>query len=303
MKKVLLIDLSNLFFRTFYAVPQHFTMKNGTPSNALYGVISVIFSLFDSEHPSFIFAARDLKGETFRHKQMEGYKSGRPKMPEDLAVQLPYIFDFFTDVLRLPLLGKETFEADDIIATVSEKFRGESDIEVLILSADQDLLQLVGENVYVLSPKKGSKLLHKIDAAMVQKKLGVFPHCVPDYKAIAGDSSDRLVGVPGIGPIGTQKILGQFGTLENALENRGKILGKPGRLLGEYENQALLTKKMTVLYRNLDIPEYSKEKGKVPEEMPEGLIPFLQKISSRNLITWAERIFHSPLSAQQARLF
>jgi DNA polymerase-1 len=291
MKKILLIDVSNLFFRAFYAVPSHFTMKNGLPSNAIYGVASVVFSLLDSLKPNMVFAARDLKGGTFRHDEIEGYKAGRPDMPEELSVQLPYVFELFTEALDLPMLSKETFEADDVIATVAERFRNAEDTEVYILSADQDLLQLVGDNVYVLYPQNGTKPPKKMDAEAVVEKMGIPPEKVADYKGIAGDSSDKLVGVPGIGPVGAKKILEQFGTLENAIEHADEIPGKNGTLLKEHAQNALLTKRLATLHRDLDIPEYCENKATVSPEMPKNLVPFLEEISSRNLITRAEKIF------------
>ncbi len=294
MKKVLLIDVANLFFRAFYAVPSHFTMKDGTPSNAIYGVTSVVFSLLGNEKPDLVFAARDLKGPTFRHKEIEGYKAGRPEMPEELSMQLPTVFEFFTTALKIPLLSKETFEADDIIATVAEKFRHQQNTEVLILSADQDLLQLVEDDVFVLMPQNGGKPPKKMDSEAVIEKMGVPPNRVADYKAIAGDSSDRLAGVPGIGPVGAKKILSCFDTVENALEHIDEIKGKPGELMKQYAEQALLTKRMATLHRDLEIEGYAEENGQMCKTMPESLTEYLEKIGSQNLISRAKKIFGPP---------
>ena len=300
VKKVFLIDVSNLFFRAFYAVPAHFTDKNGDPSNAIYGVASVIFGLLEREKPDFLFAARDLREKTFRHEQIENYKAGRPKMPDELAAQLPKVFAFFSDAIGVPLLSKPSFEADDIIATVAEKFRGRPDFEVGILSADHDLFQLVGENVFVFLPQNGGKIF-KMDAAAVREKMGVPPEKVADFKAIAGDASDKMCGVPGIGPVGARKILAEFGTLENALKNLEKIPGKNGKLLAEHRKNAILTKKMATLHRDLDL-DFSENDGKI-REMPPKLLDFLEKISSRNLITRAKKCFSTAKSTAQTSLF
>lgn len=305
MKKVLLIDVSNLFFRAFYAVPKHFTDRDGNPNNAIYGVISVLFSLLENEKPTHVFAAQDLKGGTFRHEEIEGYKAGRPEMPTDLVSQLPKIFAFFSEAMRIPLLSKETFEADDILATIAEHFRNQRETEVIILSADQDLLQIVGENVFVLSPQNGvGKAAKKMDTNAVYEKLGVFPNRVADYKAIAGDSSDRLAGVPGIGPVGAKKILAEFDTVENAVKNAEKIPGKPGELMRKFKDQALLTKKMATLHRDLEIDGFSEEAGKIPFELTPHLLEFLEKMGSRNLITRAKKIFGDmPPPAEQMGMF
>lgn len=304
MKKILLIDVSNLFFRAFYAVPSHFTMKNGLPSNAVYGVASVVFSLLDSLKPDMVFAARDLKGGTFRHDEIEGYKAGRPDMPEELSIQLPYVFDLFTKALDLPMLSKESFEADDIIATIAERFRNAEDTEVYILSADQDLLQLIGDNVYVLYPQNGSKPPKKMDTEAVVEKMGVPPNRVVDYKGIAGDSSDKLVGVPGIGPVGAKKILDEFDTLENAIAHADEIPGKNGTLLKQHAENAILTKRLATLHRDLEILEYCEKKATVCGEMPKNLVPFLEEISSRNLVSRAEKIFGAaPPPVEQMGMF
>lgn len=304
MKKVLLIDVSNLFFRAFFAFPSTLRSPEGKPINAVYGVISILFSLLESEKPTHLFAAQDLKGGTFRHDEIEGYKAGRPEMPEDLREQLPLIFRFFTDGIQLPLLSKESFEADDILATVAEHFRGEKDSEVLILSADQDLLQVVGDNVFVLSPQNGGKPPKKMDREAVIEKVGLPPERVADYKAIAGDSSDRLAGVPGIGPVGAKKILLAHNTLENAIKNVGEISGKPGNLLQEFTDQAILTKRMATLHRDLDIEGFAENAGAIPEEMTKDLEAFLSTISSRNLLTRAKKIFGDiPPPVEQMGMF
>lgn len=291
MKKVVLIDVSNLFFRSFHAVPKHFTMKDGTPSNAVYGVVSTVFSLLESEQATHFFAARDLRGPTFRHEEMEGYKAGRPEMPEDLATQLPFVFSFFTEGMELPLLSKEGFEADDILATIAEHFRNQAETEIVIFSGDQDLFQIVGENVTVLYPQNGGKLPKRMNAEAVYEKMGVSPEQVPDYKAIAGDTSDRIPGVPGIGPVGAQKILAEYTTVENALEHATEIGGKNGSLLQEHKESALLSKKMAVLHKDLDIVDFCEDIGKIPNSMPKNLPDFLENISSRRLLSRAEKIF------------
>ncbi len=302
-KKVFLIDVSNLFFRAFYAVPPHFTDREGNPSNAIYGVASVIFGILENEKPTHLFAARDLRGPTFRHEEIDGYKAGRPEMPENLVRQLPRVFEFFEKALGVPLLSKESFEADDVLATLAERFRGRPNCEVGILSADQDLFQVVGDNVFLHFPQNGARS-RKMDALAVQEKMGIPPHQVSDYKSIAGDSSDRLSGVPGIGPVGARKILAEWGSLENALENAEKIEGKIGELLQTHREHALLTKRMASLHRDLPLENFSEEAGRV-QGMPPQLIDFLLNISSQNLITRAKKAFSEKKEreAEQGSLF
>lgn len=295
MKKVLLIDVANLFFRAYHAIPKTFTMPDGTPSNAVYGVILTVLSLLEAEKFTHVFAARDLKGPTLRHESIDGYKAGRPEMPDELSVQLPHIFRLFQDAFAFPLLSKTGYEADDVIATVAEHFRAQPDAEVLILSGDQDLFQLVGDNVQVICPQNGGKLPVKMDAEAVCKRFGVPPTQVADFKAMAGDSSDRLVGVPGIGPMGAKAVLQQFATVEEAIAQAEKIAGRPGELLQKYADQALLTKRMATLHRDLKLEDFSEAAGKIPDTLPKALVAFLNELGSRRLIARAEKVFGTPL--------
>lgn len=303
MKKIILVDISHLFFRAFFAVPAHFRMLSGLPSNAVYGVISTTFSLLETEKPTHLYFARDLKGPTLRHDKMDGYKAGRPDMPEDLVQQLPYIFGFVEEALGAPLLSKEGYEADDMIATVAEHFRNQADTEVLILSGDQDLLQLVGDNICVMQPQNGGKAPKCIRRDDVIEKLGVPPESVADYKALAGDSSDKLVGVPGIGPKGAVQILAEYKNIETAIAHVDEIKGKAGELLKQYQQQAIATKEMALLHRDLDLPDFDETSGQVPETMPPRLTAFLEEINSKRLLGWSKRLFADEVAPEQMGMF
>ncbi len=303
MKKVILIDISHLFFRAFFAVPANFQMRSGLQSNAIYGVISTTFSLIESEKPTHIYFARDLQGPTLRHGKMDGYKAGRPDMPQELVNQLPYIFGFVEEAIGAPLLSKEGYEADDMIATAAEHFRQQPDTEVLILSGDQDLLQLVGDKICVLQPQTGGKPPKCIRRQEVIDKLGVPPECIADYKALAGDSSDKLVGVPGIGPKGAVQILEKYHSLEAAIAHVDEIAGKLGELLKEHQAQAIATKDMALLHRDLDVAGFDEESGKVPTTMPDQLPAFLEEINSKRLLAWSKRLFTDAVPPEQMGMF
>jgi len=300
MHKILLIDVSNLFFRAFYAFPDHFTNKDGKQCNAVYGVASIVFNLMLSERPSHIFAARDLRGPTWRHKKLTEYKAGRPPMPEELSAQLPAVFAFFEEALDVPLLGFDNYEADDVLATLANKWQQESE-EILVLSADQDLLQLIEDNIFVLQPQHGKKGNLKLNSDGVINKLGVSPKQVPDYKGLAGDSSDRLVGVPGIGPKGASELLREYQTLENILANAAQIKGEKGELLQQYHQQAIDTKHLATLHYELPL-EVELKQGEC-QTLPSNLMPFLDHISSRRLQRQAEQIWRSAPAEEQLALF
>lgn len=286
MNKVLLIDVSNLFFRSFYAVPKTFYDKNGKLSNAIYGVVSIVFSTIEKEKPDYIFAAKDLRGENFRHKKLKSYKAGRPKMPDELISQIDNIFKFF-ELAKIPLLSKEMYEADDIIATLVEKLNKD---EIFILSADQDLFQLINDRVTCIFPKSGKN--HKIKKNEVLEKFGIPPENIVDYKALAGDSSDNLKGVAGIGPKSAVKILKEYGELENAIKNIENIEGKVKTLLSSGIKDALLTKELAQLKKDLTIDNFSKESGLVKKGVSQELSEFLNYISSGRLLNMAKRVLN-----------
>ena len=286
--KLLLIDVSNLFFRAFFAFPQALRTPDGQPCNAVYGCASIVFNLIASEQPTHIFAAQDLPGKTWRHDALPTYKSGRPPMPDDLRVQLPQVFDLFRDGFGVPLLAQEGFEADDMLASAATQFASVAD-EILILSADQDLLQLVDDNIFVLAPRHGSAGHAKLDAAAVHAKLGVSPAQVPDYKALAGDSSDKLVGVPGIGPKGAVALLNEFATLDGIFANTDKVKGKKGELLREHEELSRSTRKLADLHCDLQLG-CTLDDGRI-DKLPDGLMEFLNGISTRNLQRRARTVF------------
>ena len=274
-------------FRAFFAFPKHFTGADGQPCNAAYGVAAMTLSLIEAHRPTHIFGARDMRGGTFRHEILEDYKSGRPPMPPEMASQIPLIYRFFEEGMGVPLLGRERFEADDVLATLAEHFRGQAGVEVLVYSGDADLLQLAGDNVRILRTRqKGEEILGPKE---VQTAMGVPPERVPDYKALAGDSSDRLSGVPGIGPVGARKLLEEYGGLEELLAQVDALPKKFQNLLTEHAEHARITREMARLTRDVPL-EVEENKAKLGG-MPAGLLDFLGELSSQRLRSRAQKIF------------
>ena len=220
MQKIFLIDLANLFFRAFFAVPQ--SMQN----NAVFGVCGAIFSILEIQKPAAIFAFRDRRAKTFRHKIDENYKAQRPKTPENLVAQLPKIFEFF-EKFNLPLFAENGFEADDLIASFARKFKNKNH-EILIVSTDRDLFSLIDENVKIFLPRGGG-VFEKIDAEKCVEKMGVAPSQISDFKALSGDASDNLKGIAGIGAKTAARLLNEFENLENLEKNLDKISQKKVR--------------------------------------------------------------------------
>lgn len=286
MKKILLIDVPNLFYRAFYSIPHTLTDNNGMPINAVFGTASAILSLFENEKPDYIFAFKDEREKTFRHEQDGNYKAQRPDMPVDLVSQLMQINDLFS-AFSIPLISKVGFEADDCIATAAEKFK-DANNQVFILSADHDLFGLIDENVFALKPEKGGKLT-VMNSDKVKEKMGVYPKQIADLKAIAGDTSDNIPGIAGIGLKGAAEMLNEYDSLENLLNNSDQISGRRGKLLQENIELALETKKMTELHYNVPI-DLEIEKGSIDNINWNTVKDFFQEKGFRMLLLRLDRM-------------
>jgi DNA polymerase-1 len=206
-KTVYLIDGSAYIYRAFHAVkPLH--NSGGLPTHAVYGFISIIRRILREKQPEYLAVAFDSKGPVFRHQIAADYKANRPAMPEELAVQIPYIRKI-TEAYRIFSLAAQGLEADDLIAAAAKRL-AEQGCKVVVVSGDKDLLQLVGEDITCWEPMS-DKLL---DAVAVEEKYGLPPARLLDYFALIGDSSDNIKGVPGVGPKTAQKLIAEHGTLE-----------------------------------------------------------------------------------------
>lgn len=208
MSKLLLVDGSALLHRAYHAYPP-LTTKTGEVVGAVYGVASILISALDQEKPSHVMVAWDLPKPTFRHIKYVGYKAQRPKADEEMVLQIPMVKEVI-GTMGIVQVEQEGFEADDIIGTLSKNQEG----EVVILTGDQDTMQLVSEHVRVLTPAKGANPPVLYGPDEVFDKYGVHPDQIVDYKALIGDSSDNIPGVAGIGPKGASNLIKMFGSLE-----------------------------------------------------------------------------------------
>jgi DNA polymerase-1 len=214
-KRLLLVDGHSLANRAFYALPP-LTASDGTPTGAVFGFFSMLFRFLSEKRPSHIAIAFDLPGPTFRHVEYAEYKAQRKPPPPELSAQIPILKEAL-DVLRLPRVEMEGYEADDIIGTLASKWK-QCGGSVTILSGDRDCLQLVDDEVAAILPVKGISQVKEYNPQSVREDLGVGPDQVRDYKALRGDVSDNIPGVKGIGEKTATALLQQFGTLEGVYE-------------------------------------------------------------------------------------
>ena len=279
-KRLVILDGNALLHRAYHALPPLKT-KKGELVNAVYGFLLVLFKSIKQFQPDFIIATFDLPFPTFRDKIYKDYKAQRPKTPEDLAIQIPKVKEILK-AFPIPIYEKQGFEADDIIGTISQIVsKNDQDIEIIIITGDQDVLQLIDDNTKVYLLKRGVKEAVLYDESLVEEHYQVAPKKIPDLKALNGDASDNIPGVPGIGPKTAKKLIKEFGSLDNLyreIQKSSKIVGLPDSLkekLLAYQKQAFFSKKLAEIKRdvafnfnitNCQTKDYNEEKIKAQLE-------------------------------------
>lgn len=260
LRRVVLIDAHALIHRAYHALPG-FASSKGEPTGALYGLSTMVMRAIDELKPHAIFACFDLPKPTFRHVAYDAYKGTRQKSDDELISQLIRAKDVF-DAFTIERFELEGFEADDLIGTLVEKLKKEKDVEIVIVSGDMDTMQLIeGEKIKVYTLKKGIQETQMFDEKKVIERYSLTPKQIPDYKGLAGDPSDNIPGIKGIGEKTATELLSHFGTIEkmySALKkNRQSFLDKGikervVKLLEEGEEEALFSKTLATI--RLDAP-------------------------------------------------
>ena len=254
-KRLVLIDANSLIHRAYHALPL-LTTKKAEPVNAVYGFLLVFLKAIREFQPDFIAACFDSPGPTFRHKRFKEYKAKRPPTPKDLVSQIPKVKEVLA-AFGIPIFEKKGFEADDLIGTISEI--SPPDIEVIILSGDMDILQLIDSRTKVFLLKRGIKNAHLYDQNRIKEEYGIFPSQIVDFKALRGDPSDNIPGVAGIGEKTAIDLLKRFENLEDLYreleensEKAKKIRQKTKELLLRHKKDAFLSKDLAKVKK--DIP-------------------------------------------------
>lgn len=251
-KKIVLIDGNSIAYRAFYALPTSISTSTGVITNAVYGFTSMLLKIIDEINPDTIIVAFDSRTPTFRHELFVAYKAQRKKMPDELASQLSLIKEVLR-AMNIGIIEKEGYEADDIIAAIAQKVKDAFN-EIIIVTGDKDILQLVCENIKVMAVKKGITNTVLYDANEVKEKFGVYPNEIKDYLALMGDSSDNIPGVPGIGPKTAADLIKKFGSIDNLYKNINEIKNeKLVKLLIDNKDEVFATRKLTELLTDVDI--------------------------------------------------
>ncbi|HOS43742.1 MAG TPA: 5'-3' exonuclease H3TH domain-containing protein, partial [Armatimonadota bacterium] len=252
--KVAIIDAYSLLYRAYFALPP-LTNKQGEVTNAVYGFTMMLVKLLAEQAPDYLVVAFDLPAATFRHEAFEAYKAQRAPMPEDMRPQVGMMREVL-DAMRVPVIGVEGYEADDVIGTLSRRAAAEG-FDVLIVTSDRDALQLVDEHVHVLANKKGLTETVEYDLAAVRARYGLDPAQLPDMKALTGDISDNIPGVPGIGEKTAAKLITQFGSLEHLLDEVELVTGKTGAALAAYAEQARQSKHLATIHCDVPLADFT----------------------------------------------
>ncbi len=256
MKKLLLIDANSIIHRSYHALPP-FTTPEGKPSGAIYGLASILLRLWRDERPEYAAALFDRPEPTFRDKKYAAYKAQRPVTADELISQIIEAHKLF-EAFGIKTFEKAGFEADDLIATLTEKFRDQKDLQIVILTGDRDTLQLVtGDKIVVRSFNKGVSDTTIYDEKMVIEKYGLAPSQLIDYKALVGDPSDNIKGVPGVGPKTATEIIKKFGSVKNLYINLNTD-PKLQKRFGPFKKDAELAEELVTLERNVPIPPFSQ---------------------------------------------
>jgi len=246
--RVFLIDAYGLCYRAFYAV-KGLRNSKGQPTNAVFGFCNILRKLFVDLKPTHVAACFDVGKKTHRHAKYAQYKEQRQAMPDDLVTQIPLIRDVIS-AYNIPLFEFEGYEADDVMATLARKYAAKG-TEVVIVTDDKDMGQLVGDHIKIYSARQEKVL----DAAGVEEKFGVTPSQIVDYIALVGDTSDNIPGVHGIGEVGARKLLAEFGSLENIYKHLDEVKGDTTKeKLRQGKESALMSKDLATLHTNVSLP-------------------------------------------------
>ncbi|MBI2035378.1 MAG: hypothetical protein HYT12_01700 [Candidatus Liptonbacteria bacterium] len=295
MRTLLLIDANALIHRAFHALPP-LTAPDGRPAHAIYGLSSILLKIWRDERPDYVAALFDRPEPTLRKQEYKEYKAQRPKAANELIAQIIEAHHLFA-AFGVKIFEVPGYEADDLIGAAAEKFKDEPDLKIIILTGDLDALQLVyKDKIVVKTLKTGISNTVVYDEKAVIERYGLAPQELPDYKALVGDASDNIPGLPGVGPKTTTALLQKYHTIENlyeSLDNEPKIKEK----FETYKKDAVLYKRLATINRKAPLAVDNLEELKSRELSPKlteyfksfGFGSLLKRIGAEEMATAAPR--------------
>lgn len=286
-KRFIIIDGSSLLHRAFYALPL-LTTASGQYTNAIYGFTTMLTKLIGEWQPDLLVIAFDKAKKTFRNELFVDYKAKRQKTPIELSAQMPLIREL-AEAFGIAFIEREGYEADDIIGTLATKAAAKGH-EAIVVTGDKDALQLIGPNLKVLLTKKGISEMQVFDEAAFKAAYGLEPIDLIDLKGLMGDSSDNIPGVPGVGEKTATKLLLEYGSVENVLENIEAVSGKKLKEnLTNNKELALLSKKLATIIRDMPLDFLEAEYVISPQKLK--LQEFCQRCEFKNIFPKIEQLF------------
>ncbi len=293
MRRLVVIDAANCLYRAFFAIPS-LRSPDGFPTNALHGFVNMLRKVLREERPDGVVVAFDPPGRSFRHEMYADYKATRDAQPEDLSAQMPVAREI-VEAMRLRGLEVPGCEADDVIATLAGRMP--EDVEVVIVSTDKDLMQLVSERVCLLDTMKD----RRFGPAEVEERFGVPPEKILDLRSLVGDPSDNIPGVKGIGEKGAAKLLAEWGDLESLLVHAGEVSAKRAReALQSQAEQARLSKRLATLRSDVELPE-GADALELAEPDREALRALFERLGFTRLLAEFEDVGAAPEPAAEVR--
>lgn len=283
-EKILLIDGHSILNRAFYGLPE-LTNAEGLHTNAIYGFLNILFRIVEEEKPDYLTVAFDLHAPTFRHKMYADYKGTRKGMPQELREQVPVMKDVLM-AMGITIVAKEGYEADDLLGTLAKKSEAKG-MDVTVLSGDRDLLQLASKHICIRIPKTrfGKTTIEDYFEENVKEKYQLTPAQIIELKALMGDSSDNIPGLPGVGEKTATKILLEYGTVENAWKHVEEL--KPNKAKNaflEHYDMAILSKKLATI--NIDSPiEYDWESARIGEFYTKEAYEYFKELEFKNFLS------------------
>jgi DNA polymerase I len=281
-KKLFLVDAMAHIYRAFYAPMVRMNAPSGMPTKVPFLFANIVRRLLKDYQPEYVAIVFDTRQPTFRDKLFEKYKAQRPPMPDEMSVQLPYVRRL-CEAMRLPILELDGYEADDVIGTMAKKAANK--LDVLVVSNDKDMMQLVNSGVRILrTGSGGAKADTIVDAAKVTEILGVPPEKVIDLMALLGDTVDNIPGAKGIGEKGATELIQKYGSVESALDHADEVTNKRYReALQQQREQVMMSKQLATI--NLDVPlEVDLEKLQVRAGDPAALAELYRELGFNSLL-------------------
>jgi DNA polymerase-1 len=296
----MVIDGHSLAFRAFYALPvDSFTTRDGQHTNAIHGFLAMLILLLQKEKPTHLAVAFDMSRFSFRNREYEEYKGTRDETPPEFKGQVPLLQEALK-AMNIITIGKEDYEADDVLATLAERGKTEG-FDVLLVSGDRDTIQLVDDSVTLLYPNaRGVSELKRYDRQAVLDRYGIEPHQYPDIAALVGETSDNLIGIDKVGEKTAVKWVLQYGSLDGILEHAEEIKGVVGQKLREQKDNAIRNRKLNQLVRDVELPVAPTDLERRPID-PAAVREVFDRLQFRTLLERVMKIYAEESGEQPAQ--